>query len=127
MSNLTLTDEHGKTYRVINTSWIKLNVGLSIFNFIILMGIAAIVIENIRTIEGVTNYNSKIGQRNLAINELIFNRTKVQQWTYEKVCESAKAKGQECMSGPLWWADGSRYPLIVNDPIGEGLFSEKAK
>lgn len=100
---------------------------LAIVNFLVSLIIAALLIGNIRAIRDVTDFNSKLTQRNQAMDEMLYHRAEIQQWMYERICEHQKAENKPCYTNPQWWADPKKYPLIANDPSGTGLFPQDIK
>ena len=121
----TLTDSDGNTYKVVSSRWLRVLTAIAAGNFVILILIVAVLIENARTINEEVQYTNKAGQRNAALNEIAEGRAIALRWTYEQVCEKAQEAGKKCVEGVQWYADPSKYPLIANDPAGSGIFPPK--
>ncbi len=123
----TLTDAKGNTYRVVASWWLKALTGMALFNFIILMCIIAVVLDNMQAIQATTTYGAKFNQRNAAIADVIQGRTEANIWSFTTVCYLAERAGKECLKNPTWYADPKKYPLIANDDAGAGLFPPMEK
>jgi hypothetical protein len=125
MPNRTLTDKHGNTYRLISNNWLKGLTALCMLNFVVLMLIIAGLIDNIRRVETTMQFTDKVDQRNKALGEIAGSRAKANIWAFEKTCNLWEKAGGRCMADPQWYADPNNYPLIVDDPMGAGLFPPK--
>jgi hypothetical protein len=121
----TLTDVDGNSYKVVSSKWLRVLTAIAAANFIILVLIVAVLIDNIRTINNEVIHTNKLGQRNRALSEIAASRAISAQWTYHKVCEDVKRRGEDCLENPKWYADPDKYPLIADDPMGAGLFPPK--
>lgn len=119
----TLFDRDNNAYRVIKTNWYRLLIGASVTQFVLLFIIVAGLIDNYRALESMTNSTSKFLQRNHAINDIMVQRTLIQQKMFLDIC---KLKGDTtCAITSEWWADPKRYPLIADDPDSIALFPPK--
>jgi hypothetical protein len=121
----TLTDKEGKEYKVVSSNWLKSTVCVVILNFLCLITITYLLLDNVQYVAQSMQFNDKIKQRNKAMDEMLLKRAENQQWTYNMVCEFvAKPHNQDCLPKPEWWAtpDGEKYNLIMNDASGTGLF-----
>lgn len=119
----TLFDRDNVAYRVIKTSWYRLLIGASVAQFIMLFLIVAGLIDNFRAVEKMMTHTSRFSQRNQAINDILIQRTAIQQKMFLDIC---KLKGDtDCVISNDWWADPKRYPLIVNDEENLVLFPPK--
>lgn len=125
MKDSVLTDARGNTYRIVANGWMRGLTALCLLNFLILMLIVAGLIDNIRRVDYAMSFNSKFDQRQKALSEMASSRVEAEVWAFTKICEELKAKGQECMQNPKWYADPAKYPLIADDPMGAGLFPPK--
>lgn len=126
----TLTDNEGNEYRVVSSNWLKGTVVIIIINFVALISVTALLLDNVHSVNTALNFNERISQRNKAMDEMLFNRAELQQWTYFNVCEYvAKPKQLPCLQNPQWWAtpDKEKYSLIIDDPSGSGLFPKEKK
>lgn len=121
----TLTDRDGNTYRIVESRWLKALTIASVINFTILMLIIAGLIDNIRRVEIAMTFSDKWGQRASALSDIAASRAEANIWAFNKTCEWVKSIGQQCMQNPVWYADPKKYPLIVDDPAGAGLFPPK--
>lgn len=125
MPNQTLTDSAGNKYKVVSSNWLKVTAGIAIFNFLILIGITAALLDNVQAVQSTLQITDKVSQRNAALGDIAASRALANIWAYEKTCELVKKQGQECLPNPKWYADPAKYPLIANDIAGVGLFPPK--
>jgi hypothetical protein len=121
----TLTDKDGNTYRIVESWWLKALTIASIVNFVILMLIIAGLIDNVRRVEIAMTFSDKWAQRNGALSDIAASRAEANIWAFKKTCEWVLSQGQKCFENPQWYADPKKYPLIVDDPAGAGLFPPK--
>lgn len=120
----TLTDELGRTYKVVSSQWLRALTAVAVINFIVLIAITAVLIENSQSIQNTMNFTAKVAQRNAASAEVAESRLKANMWAFQQACEAAKRHGEVCMEA-VWYADPAKYPLIANDPTGAGVFPPK--
>lgn len=125
MPHLTLTDSDGNKYKVVSSNWLKVTLGIAVFNFLILIGITAALLDNVQAVQNALSITEKVSQRNAALSDIAASRAVANIWAFEKTCELIKKQGQECLPNPKWYADPAKYPLIANDIAGVGLFPPK--
>lgn len=126
MPHKTLTDIEGNKYTIVASWWMKALTIVAIVNFLILMIIVAVLIDNYRDIDTTLKVTDKTQQRNQALGDIAASRAVANKWAFEKTCELViKSLGQPCMENPIWYADPAKYPLIATDPAGAGLFPPK--
>ncbi len=120
----TLTDDTGEVFEVVSQRWVWVITGLISVQLFGLAILLVLVITNRGRISEIDTRNEIQRQRNLAMDEMLVNRARVQRWTYERICEMEKAHGRSCLDNPQWWADRNKYPALANDPDaqGSGLF-----
>lgn len=120
----TLTDELGRTYKVVSSQWLRALTAVAITNFVILVAITAVLIQNSQSIQDTMNFTAKVAQRNAASAEVAESRLKANMWAFQQACEAVKRNGGACMEA-IWYADPAKYPLIADDPTGAGVFPPK--
>lgn len=118
----TLTDKAGRTYKIVSSRWLWALTIMSAINFAVLVFIIAGLIDNVHRVEEALSFSDRMNQRNAALGDIAASRAVANIWAYEKTCELIKKEGQQCLQNPKWYADPAKYPLIVNDPAGAGLF-----
>lgn len=125
MIHNTLTDTEGNEFKIVSNWWMKALTGLCILNFVVLMLIIAGLIDNIRRVEATMSFSDKMTQRNQAVSDIAGSRALANIWAFEETCKIVKQQGRECMANPKWYADPNKYPLLVDDVAGAGLFPPK--
>lgn len=108
------------------SSWVKALLSIAVVQFILLMVVFAVLIDNMQNIQNNSHNVAVTTQRDLATNEVIHKRTQLFQWVYLQTCEANKSRAEPCIIIPSsWWADPKDYPLIVDDPASADLFPPK--
>lgn len=121
----TLTDKQGNTYRIFPSRWLKALTAIAVINFVILIVVVAFMIDNTKRIEETLTFTDKAAQRNAAVNEIAGSRATANIWAFHEACDYATKQGRTCLANPKWYADPEKYPLIVDDVMGAGLFPPK--
>lgn len=67
-----------------------------------------------------TTYNAVTTERRRASDEMLTKRARVLSWTYERACESERAKGKPCLENPELWANPVNYPTLLQTNGGSG-------
>jgi len=122
MQTQILIDSKGQKFTVVKGWWANIITIFTILNFIVLMLIVAVVIDNRRAVDDTTALNDKMKQRLQASEELSRNRAEIEAYVYDRACKDAQAHGDKCLDNPQFWADPFKYPALFNDPMGAGLF-----
>jgi hypothetical protein len=122
MPQHTTLGDMTQTVKVVSSFWmssVTILVGILI---ILVLFLLAVVITNRITLEELATQSEVQRQRNLALDEMLLKRATVQRWTFLQACAYAQSKGQVCPENPQWWADPLRYPALINNESGTGLF-----
>jgi hypothetical protein len=122
-----LTDSGGKpiTYVIISKKWKHMVTALLYCNLVFLFALMIAVYKNIVRLDDGEKSTAIMRERNRAMDEMLVNRAKSQEWVFKETCDRAKKEGRMCFENPQWWADPAKYPHLVNDPDGTGLFPKK--
>jgi hypothetical protein len=122
MPQHTTLDNMGPAMNVVSSFWMNSVTVLVGVLVVLVLFLLAIVITNRLTLEELTQQSEVQRQRNLAMDEMLLKRATVQRWSFLQACEYARSKGQTCPENPQWWADPMKYPALIDNESGTGLF-----
>jgi len=121
----TLTDDEGHHYKIVPRWFMVSLTVLMIINLLGLLIVIAVIIDNTRQLDTNEAFKLQVAQRNRATSQMTLNRTHINQWMFNVVCQQERAKGNQCYENPQWWLDPDVYPLLRDDPNSVGLFAPK--
>jgi hypothetical protein len=113
------TETQSSDYAMVSRTW------RTTINFVGTFCLLMIAAGNYNNVQALRKAEKVQSERNRAMDEMLLQRARNQQFSYNMACRYAKENNLLCLEDPQWWADPKNYPSISNDPSGTGLFPKE--